>query len=438
MLRVLLLSTLLMAGAALAQTPPPDLTLSTLVPVGGTTSPIAIRNAADGSGRIFIVQRNGIVRVHKNGALLATPLVSISVPTTGERGLLSLAFHPNYDGVAERRFYLSYTSPNAGNPHAIAEFQTTVGNPDVADAGSRREVISVPDYASNHNGGDMHFGPDGYLYWSIGDGGDQGDPSGFAQCMWKKPRDSTPSNCAPSGGTDYYLLGKIIRIDPSTPTASATAEMCAATAGQPAGYSIPPSNPMRVSNNTCDEIVHFGMRNPWRMNFDRATGDLYVADVGQGSWEETTLVPAGQLGHNLGWRCYEGVTPYATSSCISVFPDGFETQKKSIVMPFMTYSHSNGRCSISGGVRYRGPITGLTSTYISGDACTGEIFFSTFSGGTWSPAIGSVSVWGGSPVTFGFYDLVGFGEDEAGNLYIPSLATGAVYYFSSASGTQKP
>ena len=107
-------------------------------------------------------------------------------------------------------------------------------------------------------------------------------------------------------------------------------------------------------------------------------------------------------------------------------------------MPFMTYSHSNGRCSISGGVRYRGPITGLTSTYISGDACTGEIFFSTFSGGTWSPAIGSVSVWGGSPVSFGFYDLVGFGEDEAGNLYIPSLATGAVYYFSSASGTQKP
>lgn len=437
MLRFLVMTSLLIGSAALAQTPPPDLTLSTFIPVGGTTTPIAVRNAADGSGRIFIVQRNGVVRVHKNGALLATPLVSITVSTAGERGLLGLAFHPNYDGVAERRFYLSYSSTSSGNPHALVEFQTTVGNPDVADVGTRREVISVPDYANNHNGGDMHFGPDGFLYWSIGDGGDQGDPSGFAQCLWKKPRDNTPANCAPGAGTNYYLLGKILRIDPTTPTASATAEMCAATEGQPAGYSIPPSNPMRASANTCDEIVHYGMRNPWRMSFDRATGDLYVADVGQGSWEETTLVPAGQLGRNLGWRCLEGVAAFPNPPCSYVFSDGFETQLAAYLMPFMTYSHANSRCAISGGVRYRGPITGLTSTYVSGDACTGEIFFSTFNGGTWSPAIGSVSVWN-SPIDFGFYDLVGFGEDEAGNLYIPSLATGAVYVFTSATGTKAP
>jgi glucose/arabinose dehydrogenase len=430
----LLITATLLATGALAQTPPPDLTLSTFIASGGTSSPIAVRNAADGSNRIFIVQRGGSVRVHKNGALLATPLVTISVPTSGERGLLGLAFHPDFNGVSERRFYLSYTSSNSGNPHAVAEFQTQMGNPDVADLTTRREVISVPDLASNHNGGDLHFGPDGYLYWSIGDGGPQGDPNGFAQCLWRKPADGNPATCSPGGGTNYYLLGKILRIDP-TPTASATSEMCAATAGQPAGYSIPPNNPYVGSSNTCDEIAHFGMRNPWRMSFDRATGDLYVADVGQNAWEETTRIPAGQLGHNLGWRCLEGITNYANPPCTTVYEDGFETVPSNS-LPFMTYSHSGGRCSISGGVRYRGPITGLTTTYISGDACTGEIFFSTFTGGSWTPAIGTVSVWTGNPISFGFYSLVGFGEDEAGNLYIPDLQTGAVYVFTSASGTR--
>lgn len=409
-----------------AQTPPADLTLTLIHPAGTFSSPLAVRNAGDGSNRLFIVQRAGVVRVRKNGAVLPTPLVSITVSTSGERGLLGMAFHPDYNGVTERRFYLSYSSTTTGSPHALVEFQTTVGNPDVADVSTRREVMSVPDFLSNHNGGDLAFGPDGYLYWSIGDSGDQGDPSGFAQCLWKKPDNNNSATCVPvDGQTNYFLLGKILRIDP-TPTAVATAEMCAATPGQPAGYSIPPTNPfVGGAANTCDEIVHYGMRNPWRFSFDRATGDLYIADVGQGSWEETTRIPAGVLGQNLGWRCIEGVTPYANPAC---------TPNPPYAAPFQTYGHIGGRCSISGGMRYRGPITGLTNTYISGDACTGETFFASFNGSTWTPGTGAVSVWAGGAGNFAFYELVGFGEDEQGNVYIPNLGNGALFMFSSATG----
>lgn len=420
-----MLPLLVLAGVATAQTPPADLTLEEVA--SGLSSPLAVRHSPD--GRLFVVQKGGTVQRIVGGAPVA--FLTIAVSTSSESGLLGLAFHPDYDGVTERRFYVSYTSPDAGNPQAIAEFATSVGNVDSVEAGSRREVIRIPDMAGNHNGGDIAFGPDGYLYWSSGDGGIQGDPNGFAQCLWKKPIDDDPSNCSPGGGTNYYLLGKILRIDPTQTTASAGAEMCAATAGQPAGYRVPPDNPYIGSANTCDEIVHLGMRNPWRMSFDRDTGDLYISDVGQGSWEETTRIPAGELGHNLGWRCFEGVAEHNNNGPCATLPE------EDVTFPFQTYSHDDGRCSISGGYRYRGPIAGLVGMYISADFCSNEIFFASNDGVDWDPAIDTVDVWrklDGSPASGGVNtSIAGFGEDIDGNLYVAGYGNGRLYRFASAS-----
>lgn len=443
MLRHLLLVALFVAAGASAQTPPPDLTLTEIVAPGQLTQPLAVRHAGDGSGRLFIVQKNGTIRLFKDGALAATPFLTMSVCTSSEQGLLGLAFHPDYDGVNERRFYVAYTESvatcNAAPfpPQRVAEFQTTLGNPDIADVSTRREVISVLDLRDNHNGGDLQFAPDGTLYWSMGDGGPQNDPNGFAQCRWKKPADGNPANCAPGAGTNYFLLGKIIRIDPTQTTASATAEMCAATEGQPAGYRIPADNPFVGSSNTCDEIVHYGMRNPWRISFDRETGELLIADVGQGTWEETSVIPAGALGRNLGWRCYEGTEPYGSPRCNEIWRDGLESAPW-VVFPFQTYQHVSGRCSITGGYRYRGPIVSMRGIYISGDYCTGEIYFSTRNpDGSWSPALTQLNIWQNTP-----YSIAGFGEDEAGNVYVTNLSTNAsvagVWRFTSVMGGAPP
>jgi len=422
MTRSLLLTILLFAASAMAQTPPADLALTQVIAPGVLSQPLPVRQAGDGSGRLFIVQKNGTIRLFKDGVLVGTPFLTLSVATSSEQGLLGLAFHPDYDGVDERRFYVAYTSTTSGNPQRIAEFQTSVGNPDVADVTTRREVIEVLDLAGNHNGGDLQFAPDGTLYWSMGDGGPQNDPNGFAQCRWKKPADGNPANCAPGGGTNYFLLGKIIRIDPTQTTASATAEMCAATEGQPAGYRIPADNPFVGSSNTCDEIVHYGMRNPWRISFDKVTGDLFIADVGQNNWEETSFIPAGVKGVNLGWRCFEGSATFSTAAPCNV-------PLVNYVAPFQTYQHVSGRCSVSGGYRYRGPIAAFRGTYINADYCTGEIYFSSRNAdGSWSPALTQISIWQNTP-----YSIAGLGEDEVGNVYVTNIAGGGVYVFTSAS-----
>lgn len=427
--RNLVLSALLIPACLQAQTVPPDLTLTQVVAPGQLNQPLAVRHAGDSSGRIFIVQKGGTIRVYKNGALVATPLLTMAVCASSEQGLLGLAFHPDYDGVTERRFYVSYTASaancNVTSPapsQRVAEFQTQVGNPDLADLTSRREVIEVLDARGNHNGGDIVFGPDGYLYWSMGDSGVQNDPNGFAQCLWKKPEDAAPANCSPGAGTNYFTLGKVLRIDPTQTTASATSEMCAATAGSPAGYRIPADNPFTGSSNTCDEIMHYGMRNPWRISFDRVTGDLYIADVGQGTWEEVTFVPAGSKGVNLGWRCFEGTNVFSSQAPCNV-------PLVNYIAPFQTYQHLSGRCSITGGYRYRGPISALRGTYINSDYCTGELYFSTRSAaGTWSPGLTQVNVWQDTT-----YSIAGLGEDEAGNVYVTDITGGGVYVFTSAS-----
>lgn len=426
MLRPLLCSTLLLSTCAVAQTIPSNIILRQVFPAGTFSNPMGVRNAGDGSNRLFVIQRAGVIRIVQNGAVLPTNFLDMmsTVSTAGERGLLGLAFHPDYNGTTERRFYVSYSS-NAAATHNLAEFQTTVGNQNVADVATRREVMSTPDPRDNHNGGDLHFGPDGFLYWSIGDGGQQNDPNGFAQCLWKKPEDGIVTNCLPGAGQNYWMLGKILRIDPTQTTASATAEMCGATVGQPAGYRIPPTNPfVGGAANTCDEIFHYGMRNPYRFSFDRLNGDMYVGDVGQGSWEETTRIPAGQAGINLGWKCFEGTVSFSTAGPCNPTPP--------ILMPFQTYSHAtNLRCSITGGYRYRGPITALHNTYFSGDYCSGERYIATFDGTNWTPAVGTPTVWTTSGQSnFGF-NLNGFGEDEQGNLYVTQLNAGDIYVIAS-------
>jgi glucose/arabinose dehydrogenase len=414
---------LCLSSIAFAQTIPTDLAL---VPVATATQPVAVRNARDGSNRLFIVEKGGVIKILKNGAVLATPFLTIPVSTTSEQGLLGLAFHPNF--ASNRKFYVTYTRAAGGTvlgttaDQVMAEYLVPLATPDVADPTTRREILSVPDLAGNHNGGDLHFGPDGYLYYSMGDGGPQNDPNEFAQNVWKKP----------VNGKDYYLLGKILRIDIDNTTPArlgpyygaddkatfAQGELCAAAVGA-ANYAVPIDNPFVASANTCDEIYHFGMRNPWRFSFDRRTGEMFIGDVGQGAHEEVSVAPP-RAPQNFGWKCFEGFTSNFTTGACSPLPPN-------ITAPILDYAHSdNGggfRCSIGGGYRYRGPIAQMQGLYAYNDYCSGEIWFAQKSAaGAWTTAVWQDT--NGSPV--------GFGEDEIGNLYLIDI-NGTISRFSSAS-----
>lgn len=425
-LRSLALIGLLACATASAQTVPPDLDLELVT--GGVNSPIAVRAPADGSGRIFIVGQNGVIRIFKNGALLPTPFLTVPVDFGGEAGLLGMAFHPNYGKPAlphNNEFYVAFNRPESdpriGSAPDVAIARYTVsGNPDIANA-SGTLVLRVPDIASNHNGGDIHFGPDGYLYLSTGDGGTQGDPHGFAMCLWKKAADSTPGNCG-SGTPTYFLMGKILRIDVDNRGGAVTADMCGSQGISPAQYSIPADNPQVGSGNTCDEIWLRGFRNPWRTSFDRDTGDFWIGDVGQGSWEEISLRTFNSTEPTFyGWRCFEGAHNYNSSNICASPPAN--------VLPVMEYGHTGNRCAITGGFRYRGPITPLNGMYIFSDACTSEIFFGLpGGGGSWS-----FTEWRDDADGYGTYS--GFGEDEAGNLYVVHTQDGEVFKFVSPLST---
>ena len=344
------------------------------------STPLAVRHAGDGSGRLFIVERGGTIQIFQPGVgLLGTPFLNIvaDVDTFFEGGLLGLAFHPDF--TTNGYFYVSYTADGTGGNDlttVIDRFEVSAGDPDVADATSREEIFTLGQPAGNHNGGDIHFGPDGFLYLGLGDGG---------------------ASSATSQNTSN-LLGKMIRIDPcSTPT-------CA----QP--YTIPPDNPF-VGSSELDEIWGIGFRNPYRWSFDRETGDLLIADVGAGAREEVSIEASDSGGGlNYGWNCREGDIS-GPGSCSGSF-----------VEPILVYPHTEGNCSITGGFRYRGCIQGLRGTYIYADFCTAKVFFGTED----TPGNWSSFEWDDLPGS-----VFGFGEDEDGELYL--LDGNSISRFESAS-----
>jgi hypothetical protein len=350
----------------------PPLAAIELVPIvsSGVSSPTFVGHAGDGSNRLFIVEQGGSIKVLQPGASVATTFLDIrsKVLAGGERGLLGLAFHPAY--ASNGRFFVFYTRPGDG-ALVIAEYAVSA-NRDVA--GTTEEVLlTIPHPTNaNHNGGMLAFGPDGFLYIGVGDGGSGNDPPNNAQNV-------------------NTLLGKILRIDVDRPDTS-----------QGTRYSSPADNPYFGATPGRDEIFSIGWRNPWRFSFDRAAPHAqWVADVGQGSREEvnTPIVKGG----NYGWRVYEG------SACTGIDPASCNASN--FLFPIFDYTHANGRCSITGGYVYRGSQGVLPSgTYVYGDYCTGEIF-------AWDGVRQTVLL----DTTMA---ISSFGEDPQGELYVVDLDGG--------------
>src|SRR5712692_7743353 len=301
----------------------PNIVLQPLVT--GLASPTAITTAGDGSGRLFITLQGGTIKLFDGFQLQTFLDISSLVSCCDEQGLLSTAFHPQYG--SNGFFYVNYT--NTAGDTVIARYRVSV-NPSVADPNSAVILLTIAQPFDNHNGGQLQFGPDGYLYIGMGDGGSAGDPGNRAQDLGQ-------------------LLGKLLRIDVNSA----------------APYAIPPTNPFVGTPGARGEIWAFGLRNPWRFSFDRLTGDLFIADVGQSSREEVDFQPANSTGgQNYGWRRMEGTACFNPSSGCN---DG------SLTLPTIEYDHTQG-CAIIGGYRYRGTSSpSLFATYLFGDFCSGRI-----------------------------------------------------------------
>ncbi len=290
----------------------------------GLEHPVYVAPAGDGSGRLFVVEQPGRIRIVKQGRLLAPPFLDIAdrVRHAGEQGLLGLAFHPAY--AQNGRFFVNFVRRSDGVT-VIAEFRVS-SNPDIAQKNERQLLIVAQPYP-NHKGGMVEFGPDGFLYIALGDGGAGGDPGNRGQ-------------------NRNELLGKLLRIDVDR--------------GTP--YAIPNDNPFAAGGGR-PEIFAYGLRNPWRFSFDRQTGELWAADVGQNEWEEIDVV---KRGGNYGWRLMEGAHCFLPR-------DG--CARDGLIPPVAEYGHDKGRCSITGGYVYRGSrLPALRGAYIYGDYCSGEIF----------------------------------------------------------------
>lgn len=420
---------------AAAQTVPPDLALELVT--DQVQAPIGVRAPHDGSGRLFVFSQAGTIRIVDNGTLLPTPFLTVPVTypgSGGTSGLLGLAFHPNYGQAGmphNDEFYIVYM--RAGNcsapgsclgtgPDEVMERYTVSSDPNVANP-TGTIVLRLADNSppSFHNGGDIHFGPDGYLYMSSGDGGQENGTHWLAECLWKKPNDTTSTSCGTSTTEpQYFLRGKMLRIDVDNRGEIATPDMCGTATGVPAEYSIPADNPFVGSADTCDEIYLHGFRNPWRWSFDRETGDMWIADVGQDHWEEIDFRASGSSDPiYYGWHCMEGTSVFNTQQvCTPPLPPN--------VLPLMEYNHTNGNCwAVTGGYRYRGPITPFRGMYVFADSCLSTIYFAKpDETNTWS-----FNVWRDDADGYGTFS--GFGEDEVGNLYVADTLHDKVYRFHS-------
>jgi uncharacterized protein (TIGR03437 family) len=340
----------------------------------GLAAPTVITHAGDGSGRLFVAEQAGRIRILENGAVLPQPFLDIRsrVLCCNERGLLGLAFPRGF--AQSGRFYVHYS--NLQGDTTIAQYRVGA-DPNVADPSSEIILLSVDQPFVNHNGGEIAFGPDGYLYLGLGDGGSGGDPQNNAQRL-------------------NTLLGKILRVD---------------VEGNPGALRTPPDNPFLTSPNARPEIWAFGLRNPWRFSFDRATGDLWIGDVGQNIWEEINYQPAGSTGgQNYGWRVTEGL--HCFNPAVNCNMEGF-------TLPVHEYSHSAGACSVTGGYVYRGnAIPSLRGTYIYGDYCDGRIWGLARQGDQFVNRLLLASN----------FLITTFGEDEAGEVYVGSATGGGRVY----------
>lgn len=346
--------------------PPLDSIELKLLPVAeGFTKPLFATTAGDGSGRLFVVEQAGNIHIVKDGAVNPAPfldIVSIVGSNASEQGLLSVAFHPNY--VENGLFFVNYT--NKQGDTVIARYQVS-DDPDIADPNSATSLLTIGQPYGNHNGGQVTFGPDGYLYIGMGDGGAANDPQNRAQSL-------------------DTLLGKILRIDVDN--------------AEP--YGVPETNPFVNNDQARPEIWSYGWRNPWRFSFDQATDDMYIADVGQNQYEEVNVEWAeAEPGLNYGWRLMEGFHCFNPSEC--------DPSALDVVLPIAEYDHSLG-CSVTGGYVYRGEqFPELEGVYFYGDFCTGII---------WGLRYESDDTWSLVELLRTDHQISSFGQDENGEVYL--------------------
>jgi len=336
------------------------------------SNPTEITASPTNDNRLFALDQSGLIKIiNPNGTIEASNFLNITdrVNFNGEMGLLGLAFHPQF--ATNRYFYVYYN--RAGRTITVSRFTANSANPNTADPATEKVMLSIPKNNTNHNGGSIHFGIDGYLYVSTGDGGGAGDVDNNAQ-------------------NKNSLLGKLLRIDVNSDNA----------------YNIPPTNPF-VGVDGADEIWSYGLRNGWKYSFDRTTNNIWISDVGQNQIEEINNVSATTPGVNYGWRCYEGNSAYNTAGCANA---------STMTFPVVDYDHSGGKCSITGGYVYRGNLyPDLVGKYIFADYCSGQIGILNNTTITWT-----------TPFTDSNFTT--FGEDNSKQLYA-AAANGKIFKVKS-------